>query len=169
MDGAPKDTQMVGCCLQLCSTMPIPELDDHGLLPVGVHECTWTELQSTFCWNSSRQALYNSLQQFLLNHWQPLNIQASLWVDGSFTRRKELPQDIDIVADVSHLTMHQALPAFKLWFQQPLWKQTYHVDFWVKHPSIHNDLTQFFQYVGLKAGAELSLDTKRVKGILRIL
>ncbi len=149
--------------------MPIPDLDEHGLLPVGVHDCSWSDIQSKFCWNLSRQTLFDKAQHFLLTQWEPLNIHANLWVDGSFTRLKEEPADIDIVADISQLSMHDALPAFKLWFQQPRWKQTYNVDFWLKHPSIHNDLTHFFQYVGLKAGEELSLDTKSLKGILRVL
>ena len=148
--------------------MPIPELDDHGLLPIGVHDCNWLEIQHKFCWNAPRQKIYDGAQQFLQTHWQPLQIQASLWVDGSFTRTKDEPADIDIVADITHLSMLDALPAFMLWFEQPRWKQTYAVDFWIKHPSIPNDLTQFFQYLGLKAGAELSLDTKCLKGILRI-
>lgn len=148
--------------------MPIPELDDRGLLPVGIHDCNWRDIQSKFCWNLPRQRLYDRAQDFLTTQWQPLGIQASLWVDGSFTRKKEEPEDIDIVADISHLSMYEALPAFKIWFQQPRWKQAYAVDFWLKHPSIHNDLTQFFQYLGLKAAAELSLDTKSLKGILRV-
>lgn len=149
--------------------MPIPELDDQGLLPVGVHDCNWSDIQRKFCWNLPRQVLYLKVQQFLLTEWQPLNIQASFWIDGSFTRKKDEPADIDIVADISHLSMQEAVPAFNLWFQQPRWKQTYAVDFWIKHPSLPHDLTQYFQYLGLKAGAELSLDAKYLKGILRVL
>jgi hypothetical protein len=51
---------------------------------------------------------------------------------------------------------------------RPALKVAYHVDFWIKHPLIPTDLTEYFKYAGLKAGAELGLDSKHVKGILRI-
>lgn len=149
-------------------TMPIPALDDHGLLPKGIFDCHWQDIQNKFCWNAHRQQLFDGAQQFLQSEWQPLRLEAQWWVDGSFTRNKEFPEDVDLVADISHLSLQAAFPAFLLWFQQERWKRLYAVDFWIKHPSLPNDLTHFFQYVGLKAGAELSLDTRFIKGILRI-
>lgn len=148
--------------------MPIPPLDRHGLLPVGVYDCSWHEVENEFCWNPHRQSLFDKLQMFLAQKWAPLNLVAPLWVNGSFTRRKDQPDDIDVVADVSHLPAIEAYPVLLLQFQREDNKRDFSVDFWVKHPLIPNDLTAFFQYTGLKAGAELRLDAMNPKGILRI-
>lgn len=148
--------------------MPIPALDQHGLLPAGVHDCTLPDIQQAFCWNPHRTALFDKFGDFLNQQWIPLGLQADLWIDGSFTRKKDQPEDIDVVADISHLDPVIAGPAIGLWVNRSAVKAAYDVDFWIKHPLLPTDLTQFFQYVGLKAGAELNLDVKQLKGILRI-
>lgn len=148
--------------------MPVPALDQHGLLPVGVHDCTLQEFSDAFCWNAHRMSLYGGLQDFLAQQWAPLNLPADLWLNGSFTRAKDFPEDIDVVADVSGYDNQVAAPAIMLWLNRVALKATYHIDFWVKHPLLPTDLTAFFQYTGLKAGAELGLDAKHLKGILRV-
>lgn len=97
-----------------------------------------------------------------------MNIQAPLWIDGSFTRKKESPDDVDMVADVRHLSDQQVLPIVALWFARDANYDNYKVDFWFKHPVYPHDLTEYFRYTGIKAGAELGLDAKRPKGILRV-
>lgn len=148
--------------------MPIPALDGNGLLPVGVHECTMAEIEQAFCWNAHRVALYQGLLDFLTQRWTPLGISAPLWINGSFTRKKDTPEDIDLVADVSHVPAADMMPVILLHYANASNKADYHVDFWFKHPMLPNDLTSFFQYTGLKAGAELSLDAKHPKGILKV-
>lgn len=148
--------------------MPIPALDNHGLLPVGTFDCTLGEVRDSFCWNSHRSGLLDGLERFIQQELGPLRVDPELYVDGSFTRKKELPEDIDCVADVSHLPDAAMGPVFNLFFRREWVKQVYHVDFWFKHPMVQNDLVAFFCYTGLKAGAELGLDTKRPKGILRV-
>lgn len=148
--------------------MTIPALDQQGLLPVGTHDCSLDEIELSFCWNIQRRKLFDRLRDFLTQIWAPLGIQAPLWVDGSFTRRKEVPEDIDVVADVSHLDTQAVAPVIYLFFERERLKNEYQVDFWVKHPLLPNDLTQFFCYAGTKAAAELGIDSKQIKGILRI-
>lgn len=148
--------------------MPIPVLDHHGLLPVGTFDCTLDEVRDSFCWNPHREGLFENFQRFIQQELEPLSVKASLYVDGSFTRKKEQPADIDCVADVSHLPVSDIGPVLELLSKNPMIKELYHVDFWVKHPIIPHDLTAFFCYTGLKAGAELGLDTKHPKGILRV-
>ena len=149
--------------------MAIPALDKHGLLPVGCHDCTWEEIRESFCWNAHRTELYNRAQDFLAQVWSPLKIAAPIWVDGSFTRQKDHPADIDVVADVSHLDQPTATPAIMLWINRVAVKHAYSVDFWIKHPFLPTDLTEFFRYAGTKAAAETGLDSKYLKGILRVL
>lgn len=148
--------------------MPVPALDARGLLPVGVHECSLEEIQATFCWNAHRTALFQGLQDFIAQRWLPLGIQADFWIDGSFTRKKDLPDDIDLVADVSHVADAAIVPVILLHYANASNKATFHVDFWFKHPMLPHDLTEFFRYTGLKAAAELSVDAKHPKGILKV-
>ena len=148
--------------------MPIPNLDAHGLLPAGVHDCALYEVEQTFCWNAHRVQLFQGLQDFIAQRWLPLGIQAPFWINGSFTRKKDTPEDIDLVVDVSHVPVKDMLPVIQLHLANASNKATYHVDFWFKHPMLPNDLTHFFQYTGLKAGAELGLDAKYPKGILKV-
>ena len=148
--------------------MPVPALDAHGLLPLGVHECSLDEIQAAFCWNAHRTSLFQGLQDFIDQCWRPLGIRADFWIDGSFTRKKELPDDIDLVADVSHVAETDMVPVILLHYFNARNKAAFHVDFWYKHPMLPHDLTEFFQYAGLKAAAELSLDAKHPKGILKV-
>lgn len=151
--------------------MAIPDLDKHGLLPQGCHDCSWDEVRAFFCWNAHRTALLDKAHDFFSQVWAPLNIAAPIWVDGSFTRKKEIPEDIDVVVDLSHLSNAEAMPGLTLWMQRNAlnFKSAYSIDFWVRHPLIPNDLTQFFRYAGTKAAAETGLDIKHPKGILRVL
>jgi hypothetical protein len=154
---------------QLRAIMPIPNLDPHGLLPVGVHECSMDEVEQAFCWNEQRMQLFQSLKDFFAQKWLPLGITASFWVNGSFTRRKDTPEDIDIVADVSHVPISEMMPVVQLQYFNTINKAIYHVDFWFKHPTLlPYDLAVFFQYTGIKAGADLGLDAKHLKGILKV-
>jgi hypothetical protein len=148
--------------------MPIPPLDHQGLLPVGTHDCSIDEIEVSFCWNAHRVELAGKLKDFLAQKWNPLGIQASIWIDGSFTRKKEVPADIDLVVDVAHLPIADAAPVFALLMTRDQIRVDYCVDFWVKHPAIPNDLTVFFCYAGLKAAADLGIDSQQIKGILRV-
>lgn len=147
----------------------IPELDQHGLLPAGIHDCTLDEISAAFCWNPHRQALFERLMRFLVSEWRPLGLPCPLFVDGSFTRNKPLPEDIDVVMDLSVLNDDSdVLRGLSVWFRHSEIKSTYNLDVWPRHPRIPNDLAAFFQYLGEKASAELRLPIKHPKGILRI-
>lgn len=76
--------------------MPIPELDAHGLLPAGQWDCTLAEVEAVFCLNPHRCALWEGLQRFIAAEVKPLG-SLTLWLDGSFTRSKAHPEDIDVV------------------------------------------------------------------------
>ena len=45
--------------------MPIPELDAHGLLPAGVHDCSLEEMTAKFAWNDHRERMVRSFARFL--------------------------------------------------------------------------------------------------------
>lgn len=149
--------------------MPIPQFDHHGLLPEGIWDCTLDEIELIFCMNAHRQDIFDGLKRFLNTEWLPHGIEASILIDGSFVRNKQFPADVDIVIDISSSNDPQVLSlAMALRLRHSELKRNYNVDLWVKHPLIPNDLVAFFQYVGVKAAAELSLVPTDPKGILRI-
>ena len=148
----------------------IPELDDNGLLPPGVWECSLEEISDRFAFNEHRKTLWEGFKHFLNAVRWPHALSTPIWIDGSYCRSKATPSDIDVVLDLSETHSHEAEQvALQIRFRHAEIKARYHVDLWVKHPSLPNDLTKFFQYVGDKAAAELQLQPKDPKGILRVL
>ena len=79
--------------------MSIPELDDDGFLPEGVHECSLDELQQRFGGVQSsdqRSVLFDKLGQYL-QEVRSTGMVVGLIVDGSFVTNKVEPNDIDLV------------------------------------------------------------------------
>jgi len=146
----------------------IPALNDLGLLPQGVWDCTLPDVAALFCTNPHRKNLWDGFLKFISAEVEPHG-SMPVWIDGSFTRRKDYPEDIDVVLDLSDRDSSIAIPiAFSLWKRHDELKLTYHVDAWPKHPDIPNDLARFFQYAGPKVAAEIQVDEKQPKGILRV-
>ena len=148
----------------------IPHFDDSGLLPPGIHPCTLADVESVFCWTDRRAMLLAGLKSVLADWWQPMGLSADVLIDGSFVRRKPLPEDIDVVFRLGKSTSFHDVAVFALRCQteRQRLKMVYHVDVWPSHPLLPNDLVAFFQYAGDKAGAELRIDPRHPKGILRI-
>jgi hypothetical protein len=98
-----------------------------------------------------------------------LGLDCPIYIDGSFIRQKPEPEDIDLVLDLSSLPTHDAIQmALEIRYRWDEFKRLYNLDVWTRHPSLPHDLVDFFQYAGDKAAAELHLDPKHRKGILRI-
>ena len=79
--------------------MPIPSLDEHGFLPVGVHDCTLDEVRvrfGSFHGNEQRPNLFRKLQA-LIGELRSTRFAHCLLVDGSFVTAKPDPNDIDLV------------------------------------------------------------------------
>lgn len=147
----------------------IPAFDSSGLLPAGEHLCTLQEVRDQLCFNQHRTALLDNFERFLGIEVAPLALGCPMFIDGSFVRSKPIPQDIDVVIDATGLADPGKLcKVLLLKFAADHIKAEYHVDFWLRHPSIPNDLVAFFQYAGTKAAAELRIAANHPKGILRI-
>ncbi len=147
----------------------IPALDENGMLPPGVWDCTLPEAEAAFCNSPLRRELWNGLQSFLDAEVRP-HSKLSVWIDGSFTRNKDYPSDIDVVVDFSEWPLADALPIMlPLYRRNPSIKATYKVDAYPRHPELPGDLSEYFQYVGPKAAAEFHINEKQRKGILRVL
>ena len=79
--------------------MRIPPLGQHGLLPIGVHDCTFNEIKatfSTFQGSDRRHRLFAKLEAFVIDA-RASRIVRSVLVDGSFVTAKPDPNDIDLV------------------------------------------------------------------------
>lgn len=80
--------------------MPIPSLNEHGLLPEGIFDCVLTEIQSRFGkfqQTDQRPKLYLRLEE-LFQAMQRSGLFESLIIDGSFVTGNPTPNDIDLVA-----------------------------------------------------------------------
>lgn len=146
----------------------IPALDEVGLLPVGVWECTLAEAEEVFATTPHRRELWDGLIRFLAAEVEP-HAPLPVWIDGSFTRRKDHPADIDVVVDFSGIPGDVAMPlAISLYRRNAQLKQAYKVDAYPRHPEIPNDFAAYFQYAGSKAAAEFQIETTHPKGILKV-
>lgn len=147
----------------------IPELDQHGLLPPGIWPCTFAEAQARFATTSHRRQLWEGLRRFMANHVPKVPGVVAIYIDGSYTSSKALPADIDVVADLVGLEDTEALlESLRAKLRRAEFKQTYGVDFWVRHPDLPIDLAATFQQVGDKQAARLGLHPTHPKGILKV-
>ena len=79
--------------------MAIPDLDDDGFLPEGVHECSLDELQQRFGGTQAgdrRSALFAKLVDYI-QELRSTGMATGLIVDGSFVTHKSDPNDVDLV------------------------------------------------------------------------
>ena len=74
----------------------LPEFDDHGVLPPGLHSCSLTELVARFGRGSAeREVECKELGEFL--DWcRAAGVQRVI-VNGSFVTSKTVPIDVDII------------------------------------------------------------------------
>jgi len=79
--------------------MPIPEFDENGLLPFGIHQCTLEDLDARFGrFQSSdrRSALMEKFRAFVAE-LRSAGIVRAIIVNGSFTTKVAVPNDIDLL------------------------------------------------------------------------
>jgi hypothetical protein len=78
----------------------IPPLNADGFLPVGIFECTLSEIRArfgAFKGSDQRPRLFARLEDFTAT-MQGSGLFESLLEDGSFVTAKVIPNDIDLVA-----------------------------------------------------------------------
>lgn len=79
--------------------MPIPALNEHGLLPQGIHSCEIAEIRQQFgckVLGSSRFDLMTRLEK-LISELKSTGLVIWIGVDGSFVTDKESPGDVDVL------------------------------------------------------------------------
>lgn len=71
----------------------IPEFNENGLLPPGIHLCTIEDIQLQFTYNIRRREIFDGLLR-LISDLKAISSSA-VYIDGSFVTAKQLPSDID--------------------------------------------------------------------------
>ncbi len=121
--------------------MPIPTLEPNGLLPTGIHECSLDDISEQFTWNDHRSGLFARFLRFLDAELKP-KFPYPIFFDGSFVTDKELPDDTDVVLDLSLAT--DELKWHALMFMQAHQErimEVYRVHFWINFPG-SNDFAE---------------------------
>jgi len=147
--------------------MPIPVLDQDGLLPAGVHDCTLSEIRSrfgSFQKSDRRPRLFARLETFVAEAIAAGLIRV-LIVDGSFVTEIPSPNDIDliVVVESQHDFSADISPkAYNILSKNSV-RRRFGFDLLVARENSveYNDWVEFFQQVRLEPG--------RRKGILRLL
>jgi hypothetical protein len=83
--------------------MSIPNLNEQGLLPPGVYDCSLEEIGErfgTFQSTDRRSRLYERLQEYLAQV-RSANLAIAVIVNGSFVTSKADPNDIDLILVLS--------------------------------------------------------------------
>ena len=147
--------------------MPIPQLQDNGLLPSGVHDCSFDDIESLFTWNQHRKQLFDHFLIFVKAELRP-KFPDPIFFDGSFVTDKHSPEDTDVVLDLTRAPDARKWQGLQfMQDHQVRIKTLYGVHFWVNLPG-ENDLAAFFQYVGIKTARAKGIHPRQTKGILRI-
>ena len=74
--------------------MSLPNFDDNGNLPVGIHTCTWEEVENKLAFNLRRQELLAGLKR-ACNILKQAGCDR-IYIDGSYATNKEFPGDFDV-------------------------------------------------------------------------
>lgn len=83
--------------------MAIPEFDEHGFLPPGIHDCTLAEIAArfgVFQGNEQRPKLMGKLAEFVAES-AACGFVKWIIVDGSFATANRSPNDVDIIVVVA--------------------------------------------------------------------
>jgi hypothetical protein len=79
--------------------MAIPDLNDNGLLPEGIHEASESELFERFRYfrSTTRRLELSSKLKTYLEEIRESRLHIEVLVDGSFVTSKDDPNDIDLI------------------------------------------------------------------------
>ena len=152
--------------------MSLPKFTYHGLLPEGVHDCEFADLQERMVTNPQREILWKNLLAFL--EWARSTEQFSCaYIDGGFITDKIFPEDIDLILQTRASYGPDAFLAMEPFFAEGMdrifEKYSVHLHFWCEgFPGGVSDFRRFFQYLRPQDAAPRGLKEGAKKGIVRI-
>lgn len=118
--------------------MPIPLLDEHGLLPPGIHECSLAEIEERFAGfqgSDRRIRLFEKLRSYVAEV-RFADLARALIIDGSFVTAKPDPGDIDLILVLKpdHVLMAELRPFEYNVVSKRRVRQNYRFDLFVVAP-----------------------------------
>lgn len=148
--------------------MPIPELNEFGLLPEGVHECAVHEVPASFCSTPAREDVWAAFQGFL--DWvRTMPKPVSLLVDGSFVTDKAVPADVDVAVDISACSENDQNAWVVAFYREGgNLKDQFRTDFYPHIAGFGHDFSKFFQYLRVDDALRRGAPDQTRKGILRL-
>lgn len=147
----------------------IPQgFNQHGILPEGIHECSAIEAAKFLCSNAMRQKIWTGFENFIA--WtQYLPRPTAFLVDGSFVTDKPIPNDIDVVVDLTACHVEDQKQWYSSWSDSHEYvKDKFNVDFYPFAAGNGNDFSAFFQYVRVEDALARGISPTVRKGILRV-
>jgi hypothetical protein len=105
----------------------LPDLDDDGVLPPGIHVASWEEVVEKFGGTAYRAELLAGLLE-VLRHLRQAGCRR-IYLDGSFVTAKEHPADYDLCWDLDHVDLAKLPPVvLDVSFPRVAQKARYHGD-----------------------------------------
>ncbi len=146
--------------------MPIPDLTVDGLLPPGVHDCTFEEVERSFGGfnrTDRRPVLWEKFSAFH-EEARKTGLVVAILINGSFVTAKPDPNDIDIIVVVfeSHNFSLELLTAQYNVLSAQRVKRRHQLDMLVARENSE----QYQRY--LKLFEQVRFEPTQIKGILRI-
>ena len=148
--------------------MPIPNLNHHGLLPAGIHDCTIADIAAKLCWNDHRWRMLADFVTCLEIEIRPV-VHEPIIVDGSFVTIEEYPKDIDIAIDLVNLTSsrRQVIDEALRPIMHDL-QYAYKIDLQLNTAGLAQDYIELFQRVKEENIKERKIPKHIKKGMLRL-
>jgi len=81
----------------------IPDFDENGNLPPGVHFCDWHEFKERFVYNIRRSTLSSGIEE-VLTQLKTAGCRTA-YINGSFVTIKSKPKDFDLCWDVEDVDL----------------------------------------------------------------
>jgi hypothetical protein len=144
----------------------LPSFNEHGLHPVGIHDCTFEEAHSrfgTFQASDRRSQLWAKFRDFF-HEAQATRLVDAVLLNGSFVTAKPNPNDIDlilVIAATHDFTRDLSAAEYNVLSAQRV-KHRHRLDVLVARENSN----QYRRY--LRLFEQVRLEPDRTKGILRI-
>lgn len=152
----------------------IPPLDRRGLLPPGVHECSWEQARNWSGADSWRGTIWAGLEivrPALRQLFQPPTSLPRIVLGGSYFSDKPNPDDIEVTVVLEPGSPAALIGDVVAHYHQyhSDYKATHRVDFYpiLPGPGL-SDFRAFFQYVGVKTATTKGLDPKDARGVIQV-
>lgn len=149
--------------------MPVPDFDQFGLLPDGVHSCTVEEVKNKLAWNAQRIRLTDLLWEFIAQELRPrFEIVPPIVLNGSYVTSENCPSDINLVLVLRDLPDNQQWEGQMLYQRNPDLLQRYQVDMRPGLERLNQDFVAYFKGLRPQIAFAKGLRYTHTKGLLRL-